>query len=377
MKNNYRPDFTYPDFAADLTAEFFDPNEWARILNSSGAEYIVHSSKHHEGFGMWPTNTSFNWNSMTVGPKKDLIGELAAAIKANTSIHYGIYHSLFEWFNPIYLQDEANGYKTQNYVDTKVIPALHELINKYQPDIIWPDGDWEATSTYWRATEFLAWLYNDSPVGDTVVTNDRWGSDARCHHGGFFTCEDRFQPGVLQKRKWENAMTIDRASWGFRRDASLNGYLTTQDIIATFVETVSCGGNMLMNIGPTKEGTITPLYEERLGDMGSWLAVNGDGIKGTRPWTTQNDTLASNVWYTKKSTTVYAITLQWPTGLTFSLAAPMTQPGTTVELLGYPGTFSWKARAGKGIDIMIPDIPFNKMPCKWAWTFKINGLANV
>lgn len=123
-------------------------------------------------------------------------------------------------------------------------------------------------------------------------------------------------------------MTIDRYAWAFRRNARLEDFLTTQELIGTLVTTVSCGGkyspdltflraetiptrldwlvfiqmslvragNLLMNIGPTADGVITPIFEERLRDVGLWLKVNGEAIFGTRPWILQNDTLTSSVW---------------------------------------------------------------------------------
>ena len=78
MAKNYRPDFTYADFASQFTTEFFDPEEWADIFNSSGAKYIVLTSKHHEGYTNWPSKQSFSWNSMDVGPKRDLVGKLVS-----------------------------------------------------------------------------------------------------------------------------------------------------------------------------------------------------------------------------------------------------------------------------------------------------------
>ncbi|ESO99512.1 hypothetical protein LOTGIDRAFT_113714 [Lottia gigantea] len=376
MEKNYRPGFTYADFAPQLTAEFFDANRWAEIFQSSGAEYIVFTAKHHEGYTNWPSKYSFNWNSMAVGPHKDIVGELAAAIKMNTSLHFGLYHSLFEWFNPLYLQDKANNYTTSYFVDRKTLPELYELINTYQPEVIWSDGDWEANSSYWKSTEFLAWLYNDSPVKDTVVTNDRWGKDSTCHHGGYLTCADRYQPGKLQKRKWENAMTIDGQAWGFRRDVTYSQFLSIHTLISTFVETVSCGGNMLMNVGPTKEGFIDPIFEERLWQFGEWMKVNGEAIRGTRPWKAQNDTINSNIWYTMKGSDVYAIVLEWPQGDTLTLGSPIPSTSTTINLLGYPDQFQYTTRPSGGIDIKIPPIPANKMPCQWVWSFVITGLMN-
>lgn len=118
------------------------------------------------------------------------------------------------------------------------MPELYELVLNYKPEVIWSDGDWEASSSYWNSTEFLAWLYNDSPVKDTVAVNDRWGSDCSCKHGGYYTCSDRYNPGTIQKHKFENAMTIDKASWGFRREAKLEDFYTIEGLIETLLQTV-------------------------------------------------------------------------------------------------------------------------------------------
>jgi alpha-L-fucosidase len=345
MNKTYPPGWTYADFAAQFHAEFYDPNEWADIFAASGAKYVVHSSKHHEGFTMWPSKHSFNWNSMDVGPKRDLVGDLANAIRNRTDIKYGLYHSMFEWFHPLYLEDKQNGYKTQLFPNTKALPELYEIVEAYQPSVIWSDGDWEAPDTYWNSTGFLAWLYNESPVKDTVVVNDRWGAGIPCHHGGFYTCSDRYNPGHLVTHKWENCFTIDKHSWGFIRTSGINEYLTIQEILVQIVTTVSTGGNVLINIGPTAYGKIIPVYEERLRQMGSWLNVNGEAIYASVPWKYQNDTTNSHVWYTqsKDNQSVYATLLNWPNGTTeITLGAPVTSSSTTVNLLGFSGgPLSW------------------------------------
>ncbi|VDI82402.1 Hypothetical predicted protein [Mytilus galloprovincialis] len=196
MKRNYRPDFTYADFAADFTAEFFDPNEWADIFKASGAGYVVFTTKHGGGFPNWPSSHSFNWNAKAVGPNRDIVGDLAEAIRNRTDIKFGTYYCLSEWFNPLYLKDKESNFTTQTFVKTKTMPDLYELVSKYKPDIVWADMvDDMGPSSYWTAKEFLAWLFNESPMKDTVVTNDRWGPDCKCKHGSYKTCTDKFNPG--------------------------------------------------------------------------------------------------------------------------------------------------------------------------------------
>ncbi|KAK7491267.1 hypothetical protein BaRGS_00017538 [Batillaria attramentaria] len=334
-------------------AEFYDPYKWADIFNASGAKYVVLVTKHHEGFTNWPSKYAFNWNAMDVGPNRDLVGDLANAIRKKTDIHFG----------------------------SKTMPELYELVNNYKPDVVWSDGDWMVDDTYWNSTQFLAWLYNDSPVKDTVVVNDRWGKNCRCKHGGFWNCHDRFVPGQLIKHKWENCMTLDKGSWGFRRDAPLSAIYSMDDFISLLVKTVSFGGNLLVNVGPTSYGEITPIYEERLRQLGQWLGVNGEAIYGTRPWTYQNDTSNPDVWYTSKKqtngTSVYAILLKWPTGQSLTLGAPSVSSQTRVSLLGYSGApFKFSGQTTQGVTITIPAIPFTSMPCQWAWVMKLENLAN-
>ncbi|XP_067673730.1 alpha-L-fucosidase-like [Haliotis asinina] len=379
-KDNYRPGFTYADFAAQFTAEFYNPDDWAEIFNASGARYVVLTAKHHDGFCNWPTKHSFNWNAMDVGPHRDLVGDLANSIRRTTNIEFGLYHSLFEFVNPYFLEDQKNGFTTQDFIKYKTMPELYELVNMYKPEVIWSDGEWLANSSYWNSTEFIAWLYNDSPVKDTVVTNDRWGKDATCHHGGYLTCNDRYNPGVAQKRKFEDSTTIHRSYWGFVRNSKLSDYHTIEELITELVTVVSCGGNILLNAGPTPDGMISPIYEERLRQIGQWLKVNGDSIYETRPWTHQNDTATPGVWYTsKKSATgisVYAIALNWPKGGKLELAVPQAGPATTVTLLGYPEHFDFQAGTTSGMTITVPAIPADQMPCQWAWVFRLDNLKN-
>ncbi|KFV96370.1 Plasma alpha-L-fucosidase, partial [Eurypyga helias] len=326
------------------------------------------------GFTLWDSKYSWNWNAVDVGPKRDLVAELATAVRNRTDLRFGLYHSLFEWFNPLFLEDAASVFKTRKFPTSKSLPELYEIVTKYQPEIIWSDGNGNAPDTYWNSTGFLAWLYNDSPVRDTVVTNDRWGAGSICTHGGFYTCSDRYNPGHLLPHKWENCMTVDRQSWGYRREAQLDDYLTAEDLVKQLVETVSCGGNLLMNIGPTRDGRIAVVFEERLRQVGAWLEVNGGAIYGTKPWRAQNDTVTPGVWYTfsPREGTVNAIFLNWPASGTLQLGEPQAKLGETqVKLIGYEELLKWIALGEKGMVVALPPLTPKQLPCQWGWTLQL------
>jgi len=374
MAANYAPGFSYPEFAPGFTAEFWNPGAWAELFAAAGAKYVVLTSKHHEGFTNWPSATSWNWNAGSTGPHRDLVGNLTAAVKG-AGLHMGLYHSLFEWFNPLYLADKAANFTTDAFVAGKTMPELYDLVNTYEPDVVWSDGDWEAPDSYWNSTEFLAWLYNSSPVRDTVVVNDRWGAGDTCVNGGFFTCTDRYNPGSLQNHKWENALTVDQFSWGYRRNANYSDYLTVPALLTQLVSTVACGGNMLLNVGPAHDGTIDAIFVDRLLGMGAWLAVNGDAIYATTPWRAQNDTAAS-VWYTATTTpaAVYATALAWPANNRLLLTVPITSAGTTVTMLGVAGSLNWTSLGSTGLVITLPSLTPATLPCQYAWSFRLTNV---
>uniref|UniRef100_W8BZT3 Putative alpha-L-fucosidase n=1 Tax=Ceratitis capitata TaxID=7213 RepID=W8BZT3_CERCA len=402
MKNNYKPSFAYQEFAHEFTAELFNATKWALLFRDSGAKYVVLTSKHHDGYTLWPSTSSFSWNSMDVGPKRDIIRELSTAIRKESSLKFGLYYSLFEWFNRLYINDKLHLFLQQNYVERKMRPEQMELINEYLPEILWSDGDWEAPAKYWKAEEFIAWLYNDSPVRDTIVTNDRWGFGTACHHGDFYNCQDRYNPGILQPHKWENAFTLDKSSWGQRFDVELNDFMTSEELIGEVVKTVSCNGNALINVGPTKYGTILPIFEERLRDMGKWLSVNGEAIYGSKPWIYQNDSVTPNVWYTQKldptnsSAIIYAIVLKYPYdtneidlypignlskdtksnvilfGYEDEITTDMSVADMSVSLVGMESAqLDWSLNGNRLHIVLPPKNHIDKNGLKFAWTFKI------
>lgn len=382
MRERYAPDFTYADFAPLLSYDLFNSTAWASLFKAAGAEYTAFLTKHHDGYTLWPSATSPAWNSVDVGPNRDVTGELSAAVKA-AGLHLGLYHSLFEWYAPTYLADKASNFTTHTFVP-KTMGELHDLVMRYEPDLIWSDGDWEAGDAYWDAPgNFLAWLVNDSPVAASVVYNDRWGAGDICHHGSFYTCSDRYNPGTLQPHKWENAMTLDRHSWGYRRNAASADYLTFRELMRELASTVACGGNLLVNVGPALDGSIPPIMEERLLQMGAWLAVNGASIYSTVPWRAQNDTAAS-VWYTAASVNprsdVFAILLEWPVGGVLRLTVPVAGAApVTAALLTSGGAVACAIAATPGVSGMTITLPpyapdLAGTGTDVAWAVRISGV---
>uniref|UniRef100_A0A1Y1N5G3 alpha-L-fucosidase n=2 Tax=Photinus pyralis TaxID=7054 RepID=A0A1Y1N5G3_PHOPY len=194
MTRNYPPNFTYQDLARDFTANLYEPESWATLFEKSGAKYVILTGKHHDGYALWPSQSAFCWNAKEVGPHRDALGELCMAVRRKTALKFGIYYSQYEWFHPQYQSDKLQNYTEDKFVSQKTLPEMTELVLKYRPDIFWSDGDGEAEDAYWKSTKFLAWLYNDSPVKDTVVVNDKWGKGTAGRHGGYHNCGNNYNP---------------------------------------------------------------------------------------------------------------------------------------------------------------------------------------
>lgn len=275
-------DKTYYQLADDFKAELFNPDEWAKLFERSGAKYIVLTSKHHDGYTLWPSKDAdrtwgFPWNAVAVGPKRDLLGDLFTAVR-KTSVHAGMYYSLYEWFNPLWKKDPAA------FAQQHTWPQMKDLINTYQPDVFWTDGDWDASAETWKSQEFLSWLYNESPVKEKIVVNDRWGSGIRFKHAGIYTPE--YQPDLdFEDHYWEESRGMGY-SYGYNREEDAWDYNSTQSLVIALIDKVSRGGNFLLDIGPDEHGKIPPIMQERLLQMGEWMKVNGEAIYGTSRWKT-------------------------------------------------------------------------------------------
>ena len=277
-KATYGEKFQYKDFAPQFRAELFDAGKWADIFARSGARYIVPTSKHHEGFCLWPSAEASRtwgrpWNAVEIGPHRDLMGELSAAVRKR-GLKFGFYYSLYEWYNPLWLKDH------NRYVDEHFQPQFKDVVSRYNPAIIFADGEWDMHSKDWKSEQLLAWLFNEASCKEEVVINDRWGKDCRHKHGGYWTTE--YAAGMKDdSHPWEESRGM-AYSYGYNRAERIDDYHTGREFILVLCDLVSRGGNLLLDIGPAGDGTIPVIMEQRLLEIGDWLKVNGEAIYGSR-----------------------------------------------------------------------------------------------
>lgn len=346
----------YQAFANDFKAELFDPKKWAEIFKNAGAKYVVLTSKHHEGFSMWPDKYSWNWNAGDIGPKRDLLGDLTKEVKAE-GLKMGYYYSLYEWYNPLYKTDLSR------YVDERMIPQMKYLVETYEPDVLWGDGEWDHKAKDWKIEPFLNWLLTESKVKNTIVINDRWGSDSRGKWGDFATSEYASDADKKFDRPWEECRGIGE-SFGYSRHEDLERYLSGEQLVHMLVQIVSKGGNLLLNIGPRADGGIPVIMQERLAEMGAWLKVNGEAIYGTRML--ENAPKQDKIFFTKKGNDIYLITTEWKEKIDIKL----DKTAKKVSLLGLDETVKIKSKNGS-LSITAPNVNPANNPCDYAWVYKI------
>ena len=396
----YGEQFAYPQFAPEFKAELFDPGQWADLFRKSGARYVVLTSKHHDGFALWPSEDASRtwgrpWNSVDEGPRRDLLGDLGDAVR-DAGLKMGFYYSLYEWFNPLWLQDR------DRYIKEHMIPQFKDVVSRYRPALIFSDGEWDLEHERWRSTELLAWLFNESPSRDEVVINDRWGKGIRHEHGGYYTTE--YGAGMADgSHAWEENRGIGH-SFGYNRNEPIENYMTAKQLVWVLADLVSRGGNLLLDVGPTADGRIPLLQQQRLLELGAWLEVNGEAIHGTRPWTTPSQWTAGQqpvqeykqyrqeydilkmaglepeggmarkmVFFTRKGPHLYAILPGFPNG-PFTLEGVSAPVGASVTMLGVTGDLDWQQSQG-GLQIAPPDIAPTELPSRHAFVFKVTGGA--
>ena len=371
---NYGADFQYPQFEPMFRAEMFNPTDWADVFKRSGAKYVVLTSKHHEGYCLWNSaeaDRDWNrpWNAVTGTPKRDLLGDLTDAVRSK-GLKMGYYYSLYEWFNPLWLTDK------KKFVTDHMFPQFKDLVTKYKPSIIFSDGEWSLSDTAWQSEKLLAWLFNESPVAKNVVVNDRWGNNTRQRNTGATYTTSEYGSGMDASIVWEESQGIGH-SYGYNRNEKLEDYKSGRDLILLLCDIVARGGNLLLDIGPTADGRIPVIMQQRLIEMGDWLNINGAAIYETnayiRPYQWSNgiqiskkdasfmagysvskqvlpnkDTASIECFFTRKNKDLYCIVPSYRVGLL--LKNMSLSSGVKAVVLGTSKNIPWKQQ---GKDVMI------------------------
>lgn len=286
--------FGYKDFISMFTAEKFDPDRWAELFRKAGARYVM-TAEHHDGFAMWDSALT-RWNARQMGPKRDLIGDLAKAVRKQ-GMKFGVSNHRMEHFNFIrpqpglatdlydplvadfYSVADRSPEARQRFLDDWVARNF-ELIDKYQPDLIYYDNGVNSRDLDPQKLKVAAYYYNRAAVWNKAVSIVT--KDAAYLAGGIKDYERQQRgPATLQQEPWQ----VDDSPfqrWGYLSDAH---YWNVGDIVWRLVENVSRNGNLLLNFAPKADGTIPDEQVQLMLGIGEWLRVNGEAIYGTQPWT--------------------------------------------------------------------------------------------
>jgi alpha-L-fucosidase len=342
LREHYGEDFEYRDFAPLFKAELFDPDAWAELFRRAGARYVVLVSKHHDGYALWPSAYAPGWNSVEVGPERDLVGELTEAVR-DAGLRMGLYYSLAEWNHPLHRWYTDPPDSIGPYVDGHMIPQFRELIAAYRPAVLFTDGEWFNTAEQWHARELIAWYFDT--VGPDAVVNDRWGAGSDI---GFRTPE--YSAGIEPSdRPWAEVRGLGR-SFALNRKERLEAYMTPEALVRRFAAAVASGGGMILNVGPAADGRIPLLQQERLVQLGSWLEVNGEAIYGSRPWTRTGEDRPVSLERVDP-----AVDFDWVRN---TPGPPIREDDFTTEWTGFveplhSETYTFEARADDGIRVWV------------------------
>lgn len=281
---------TYDQFLDEFNPKKFDAKEWVKMARDAGMKYIVITSKHHDGFSLFDSQYS-DFDVMATPFKRDILAELAKACREE-GIRLGFYYSIMDWHHPDYLPrrtwetsrstDNANFDRYVEYMKNQ----LRELTTNYgdAPAILWFDGEWENTWTSERGIDLYKFVRKLKP---DIIINNRVGAaregmaglTKKGEFGGDFGTPEQEIPATgLPGVDWESCMTMNN-NWGYNK-ADKN-FKSTRQLIHNLADIASKGGNFLLNVGPTAEGTFPEESVERLRGMGDWMDKNGDAIYGT------------------------------------------------------------------------------------------------
>jgi alpha-L-fucosidase len=280
----------YEKFLKEFNPTNFDARAWARLAREAGMKYLVITSKHHDGFCNWPSRYT-DWDIESTPFKRDILGELAAACRAE-GIKFGLYYSIMDWHHPDYLPRRsweekdrpADGADMDRYVQY-MKNQLAELVHRYHPAVLWFDGEWESTWNHERGKDLYQYVRGLDPniIINNRVDKGRSGMAGLTKEGeylgDFGTPEQNIPAQGLPGVDWETCMTMNR-HWGYNKHDK--DFKSAPDLIRKLVDISSKGGNFLLNVGPRADGTFPPESVKILKQMGQWMRVNGEAIYGTQ-----------------------------------------------------------------------------------------------
>ena len=334
----------YEQFAKEFNPVKFDAKAFVKTAKDAGMKYIVITSKHHDGFGMWPSALT-DWCIKSTPFQSDPLRELSDECHKQ-DIKFCVYYSIMDWHSSDWgtrraWNDVATGTPDMDRYTAYMKGQLKELVTHYHPGIIWFDGEWESSWTHERGVDLYAYLRALDPkliinnrIGKARASMEGMDKGTECV-GDYGTPEQQipptgFGPGVA----WESCMTINN-HWGYNSHDKF--WKSTETLIRNLVDIASKGGNYLLNVGPTNEGLIPQPSVERLAEMGAWMKVNGEAIHGSGP--TPFSDLHGKFSETEKgkkgqpkftpnwdwrATTkprkIYVMIFKWPTNQKFELA---------------------------------------------------------
>ncbi|MBC8074555.1 MAG: alpha-L-fucosidase [Chloroflexales bacterium] len=373
-RQHYGEHFAYEQFAEQFNQGLGSWNaaEWAELFQRAGARYVVLTTKHHDGFLLWPSRTP---NPFRRGyhSQRDVVGELTEAVRART-MRMGLYYSGgLDWtFNDRVIADITDlfmGVPQSRAYSEYATGHLRELIERYAPATLWNDIGYPALA---NLPELFADYYNAVPEG---AVNDRFtqgrlpdgpvdpaaimaefaknGPPAPAHFD--FRTPEYAVFDEIKQEKWESCRGLG-FSFGYNRNETIDNMLSSTELVRSFVDIVSKNGNLLINVGPTGDGTIPAEQRERLLALGDWLGVNGEAIYGTRPWQRAEGRTSTGtpMRFTQKDDAIYAILLDTPAAPRVTIEDLSVADGASIHLLGHDAPLAWQ-REGDSLTITLPE----------------------
>jgi alpha-L-fucosidase len=351
-------DFDYREFAPIFQRNLahWRPAEWADVFARAGARYVVLVTKHHDGFLLWPS-AHRNPKAPDYVAGRDVVGELAEAVRAR-GLRFGTYYSGgIDWlWHPTVVRtigDLARAIPRDPAYLAYATAHWQELADRYRPCSMWNDIGFPASLEEIEALQ--AHYYERVPDG---VVNDRFrmtvtpeGLRPAAPHD--VTTPEYQDVPEIRAKKWEAVRGIGN-SFGWNRAETAAHYLSERELVHLLVDTVSKNGNLLLNVGPNDVGAIPELQRDRVLALGRWLAVNGEAIHGTRPWTRAEGRTRDGaaVRFTRRGSTLYAIVLDPPAGR--EIALDDLPPGVaSLRLVGSDERPGWKLD-GASLRVALP-----------------------